>query len=119
LAAAAEALETLRGGRPLVVFPEGAIMRMPGLLNFRMGAFAAAAQATAPVIPSTIRGTRSILRHDHRWFPRRGKIDVHVGRAIQPAGADFEAALALKNAARADILAHVREPDLAAESPRF
>jgi 1-acyl-sn-glycerol-3-phosphate acyltransferase len=119
LAAAADVLAILRHGRPLVVFPEATIMRMPGLLDFRLGAFAAAAEASAPVIPVTVRGTRSILRHDHRWFPRRGSIDVHVGRAIQPSGPGFEAAVGLKNAARAAILAHVHEPDLAEEAPFF
>ncbi|MFI4974939.1 MAG: AMP-binding protein [Caulobacterales bacterium] len=113
------ALETVRDGRPLVVFPEATIMRMPGLLEFRMGAFVAAAQAGAPVVPVTIRGTRGILRHNHRWFPHGGAIHVHIGAPIPPDGADFEAALALKNAARADILAHVHEPDLAAETPIF
>jgi 1-acyl-sn-glycerol-3-phosphate acyltransferase len=119
LAAAEEALATLRGGRPIVIFPEATIMRMPGLLDFRMGAFAAAAQAGRPVVPITLRGTRNILRHDHHWFPRRGNIEAHIGRPIEPAGDDFEAALILKNAARADILAHVHEPDLAAETPLF
>lgn len=119
LAAAEAELSALEAGRPLVVFPEATIMRMPGLLDFRMGAFAAAARAGAPVVPVTLRGTRNILRHDHRWFPRRGAIEVHVGRSISPAGEGFAAALALRNAARADILAHVHEPDLAAETPLY
>ena len=119
VAAAEEALGELKKSRPLVIFPEATIMRMPGLLDFRMGAFTAAAEAGAPVIPIAIRGTRSILRHDHRWFPKRGRIEVHVGAPIEPSGHDFAAAVALKNAARADILAHVHEPDLAAETPLF
>jgi 1-acyl-sn-glycerol-3-phosphate acyltransferase len=119
LAAEQEALGELTKGRPLVIFPEATIMRMPGLLDFRMGAFTAAAEGGAPVIPITIHGTRNILRHDHRWFPRRGDIAVHIGAPLEPAGRDFEAALALKNRARADILAHVHEPDLAAETPLF
>jgi hypothetical protein len=46
-------------------------------------------------------------------------VEVNIGQAITPTGAGFEAALALKNAARAVILAHVNEPDIAAETPRF
>ncbi len=64
-------------------------------------------------------GDRHILRYDGRWFPRRGNVEVNIGQAITPTGAGFEAALALKNAARAVILAHVNEPDIAAETPRF
>jgi len=38
-----------------------------------------AAEAGAPVVPVTIRGTRSILRDGH-WFPRRGIITVTIGK---------------------------------------
>jgi hypothetical protein len=71
------------------------------------------------VVPVTIRGCRSVLRHDHRWFPRPGPISVHVGHPIYPKGSDFEAALELKNAARACILEKCGEPDIALEAPRF
>jgi 1-acyl-sn-glycerol-3-phosphate acyltransferase len=113
------AAQAVRAGRPLVVFPEATAMRAPGLLDFRMGAFVVAAETGASVVPITIRGTRSILRHDRRWFPRRGAIGVRIGAALSPERHDFEAALALKSAARAEILSHVGEPDLAAEAPRF
>jgi 1-acyl-sn-glycerol-3-phosphate acyltransferase len=118
-AGAAAALETVRLGRPLAIFPEATATRMPGLLDFRMGAFVTAAQAGVPVVPVTLQGTRNILRHDGGWFPHQGAIAVRLGRPIMPGGADFESALALKNAARAEILAHVHEPDIAAEVPRF
>jgi 1-acyl-sn-glycerol-3-phosphate acyltransferase len=113
------AADAVRAGRPLVVFPEATAMRAPGLLDFRMGAFVVAAETGAVVIPITLRGTRSILRHDLRWFPRRGAVGVRIGPALSPKGRDFAAAVALKSAARAEILAHVGEPDLAAEAPQF
>ncbi len=119
VAHAEQAAALARAGRPLVVFPEATIMRMPGLLDFHLGAFMAAARAGVPVVPVTIRGTRSILRHDHRWFPRRGGVEVLIGRPIPPADDGFEAAVALRDAARKHILAQVREPDLAAEAPKF
>jgi 1-acyl-sn-glycerol-3-phosphate acyltransferase len=87
---------------------------MPGLLEFRLGAFLAAAQARLPVVPIAIRGTRSILRGD-QWLPRRGRITVRIGAPIKPDGADFAAAVRLRDAARAFILAHCHEPDLAHE----
>jgi 1-acyl-sn-glycerol-3-phosphate acyltransferase len=113
------AVGLIEAGRPLVIYPEATIMRMPGLLDFMLGAFAAAARAGAPVIPVAIVGARNILRHDHLWFPRRGALEVHVGPMLQPKGSDFSAAVELRDAARRFILAHVREPDLAGQTPEF
>lgn len=113
------ALSLARQGRNLVFYPEATATRLPGLLDFRMGAFVVAAKAGLPVVPITLRGTRSILRQEERWFPRRGEIALHIGQPILPEGDDFDAALKLKNAARESILTHCREPDLAAEKPQY
>ena len=99
-------------GQVLLFFPEGTFQRMPGLLPFRMGAFLTAARAGIPVVPVTIRGTRSKLRSDS-WFPRRGPVSVFIGRPIQPIGSDWAAALTLRDAVRQEILVHLGEPDLA------
>lgn len=103
--------EAARAGQSLGFFPEGTFTRMPGLLTFRMGAFVAAAQAGAPVVPVTLRGTRSMLRAGS-WFPRRGRLEVIVEPPIQPEGDDWSAAVRLRDAARAIILRHCGEPDL-------
>lgn len=104
-------LQSLRGGRSLIFFPEGTFQRTAGLLPFRMGAFVIAAQAGAPVVPVTIRGTRAIL-HADQWFPRRGAISITVGAPILPEGTDWPVAIALRDAARAEILRHCSEADL-------
>ena len=114
-----KAVEAARTGRPVVFYPEAMILRTPGLMEFRMGAFVTAAEAGVPVVPVTIRGCRSALRHDHRWFPRHGRISIHIGRPIQPRGSDFAAALDLKDVARARILERCGEPDIAKETPRL
>lgn len=108
-------LALIRGAQPLGFFPEGTFRRMPGLLPFRMGAFVVAAQAGAPVVPVALRGTRSILREGH-WLPRRGALNVTIGAPIAPQGSDWNAAIALRDAARREILLHVREPDLSLET---
>src|SRR6185312_8344755 len=56
------ALEILKSGRPLVIYPEATIMRTPGVLDFMMGAFVTAAKAKVPVVPVAIVGARNILR---------------------------------------------------------
>jgi len=103
--------ERLRTGRSLFFFPEGTFSRVPGLRPFRMGAFSVAVQAGVPVVPMTIRGTRAILR-DGQWFPRHGMIFITIGAPIAPTGEEWSAALMLRDAARAEILRHCREPDL-------
>ena len=100
-----------QAGQSLGFFPEGTFTRMPGLLDFRMGAFLAAAQAGAPVVPVIIRGTRSMLRAGS-WFPRRGRLEVIVEPPIQPDGDDWSAAVRLRDAARAVMLRCCGEPDL-------
>jgi 1-acyl-sn-glycerol-3-phosphate acyltransferase len=110
-AAARHALVSrIRRGDCLAFFPEGTFRSEPGLLPFRSGAFAAAAEAGVPVVPATIRGTRSILRAGS-WFPHRGAVGVTVHPPLQPAGVDWPAVTALREQARAAILAGSGEPD--------
>lgn len=98
-------------GQSLIFFPEGTFCRRPGLLPFKMGAFLAAAQTAAPLVPVSIRGTRSILHPDH-WFPRKGMITVTIGHPLREETTEWDAAIRLKDAARAEILRHCGEPDL-------
>jgi acyl carrier protein len=108
-------------GKSLLYFPEGTFSRIPGLMPFHMGAFVTAEMARLPVIPIAIRGTRSMLRAGS-WFPRRGKITVTIGKAVdtrqlstQAGGNSWETALKLRDSARTFILQHCGEPDLAGE----
>lgn len=104
--------DAARRGEPLIFFPEGTFCRKPGLLPFKMGAFLVGAQTATPVLPVAISGTRSILHPDH-WFPRRGRVRITMGSALKEDGTDWDAAIRLKEAARAEILRHCGEPDLA------
>ncbi|MCX7109861.1 MAG: AMP-binding protein [Proteobacteria bacterium] len=109
---------TLRQGNPLAFFPEGTFTRRPGLMPFHLGAFAAAIEADVPVIPVALHGTRSMLR-DGSWFPRRGIVNVTIGKPISPAlilgengGDHWKATINLRDLTREHILRHVGEPDL-------
>jgi acyl carrier protein len=105
---------TVKGGESLAIFPEGTFRRAPGLLPFRMGAFAVAARAGVPVVPVALRGTRTILRGE-QWLPRRGPVTVAIGPPLHPAGDDWRAAVALRDGARAWMRERVGEPDLGDE----
>jgi 1-acyl-sn-glycerol-3-phosphate acyltransferase len=104
-----------RKGRSLVYFPEGTFSRMPGLLPFYLGGFAAAVEAGLPVVPAALRGTRSMLR-DGQWLLRRGLLSVTVCPALRTEGLGFSAAVLLRDRTRAALLPLVGEPDLAAET---
>ena len=104
--------DLVRHGRRLVVFPEATFFRTPGLLQFRLGAFAIACDTQTIVLPIAISGTRSILRGE-QWFPRRGSIRLEVLAPVVPTGHDFAAAVELRNRVRSEILAHCGEPDMA------
>lgn len=108
---ARQLVEAARAGRDLAFFPEGTFTRMAGLRSFRMGAFLTAAQAGVPIVPVVIRGTRAMLRAGS-WLPRLGLVEVMVTPPLQPDGADWAAAVRLRDAARAAILSQVQEPDL-------
>jgi 1-acyl-sn-glycerol-3-phosphate acyltransferase len=99
-------------GEQLVFFPEATFLRTPGLLPFRLGAFAIACAADTPILPIVLNGTRSILRGE-QWFPRRGAVTVEVLEQEACGGQDFEAVVRLRDRVRDKILAKCGEPDLA------
>ena len=112
-AADAEVLqEQVKKGHSLVIFPEGTFTRITGLSSFRMGAFTTAVQTNKPVIPLTLRGTRSILGAA-TWYPRRGSISVNISKPVYPQASGWNEAIRLRDKARLEILKHYDEPDLA------
>ncbi|MFP5304820.1 MAG: 1-acyl-sn-glycerol-3-phosphate acyltransferase, partial [Gammaproteobacteria bacterium] len=103
----------VRAGASLIMFPEGTFSAAPALLPFHLGAFVVAARSGVPVIPVAIRGTRAMLRADS-WLPRRGAAAVTISAPIEPpaaGGETFATAVALRDRARASILALCGEPD--------
>lgn len=108
----AEALIALaHQGRVLVFFPEGTFTRRTGLSGFYLGAFKIAAEAGLPVLPSAIRGTRSLLRSD-QWFPRRTAVTMEIGEPVMPSGTDFGSVVRLRDEVRKSVLSRCGEPDL-------
>ncbi|MBS0552948.1 MAG: 1-acyl-sn-glycerol-3-phosphate acyltransferase, partial [Proteobacteria bacterium] len=100
-------------GESLFFFPEGTFTRRAGLREFRLGAFLTAAQAGLAVVPVAIRGTRTILP-DETWRPQRAPVVLYIAAPLQAQGADWAAAVALRDAVRPQILARCAEPDLTA-----
>jgi 1-acyl-sn-glycerol-3-phosphate acyltransferase len=97
-------------GQAIAAFPEGTFDERPGVGRFLGGAFAAAAKGGLPVVPAAINGARSLLPSD-RVLPRPSRLHVRLLPPLQPPpDADRAAVHALRDAARASIVAHVDEP---------
>jgi 1-acyl-sn-glycerol-3-phosphate acyltransferase len=105
-------------GQSFAFYPEGTFRRAPGLLPFRMGAFVVSAEAGRPVVPVTLVGTRAVLQ-DRTWIPQRCPVRVVIGESIETKGGDWEEAVKLRDAARAEILSRCGEPDAGAELHPF
>jgi 1-acyl-sn-glycerol-3-phosphate acyltransferase len=110
---ARDALRVMRdaaSGSSLAFFPEGTFRIEPGLLRFHTGAFAAAERAQVPVVPLVIRGTRHCL-HPGGFLLRPGRIEVQVLDSLWPQPVHEDGAAALRDAARAAILAALGEEE--------
>jgi 1-acyl-sn-glycerol-3-phosphate acyltransferase len=99
-------------GQSLAFFPEGTFTEQPGLGKFHAGAFAIAARAGLPVVPLAIVGTREVLPCG-ALLPRFGRIEVRLLPSIpQPVDRSATGVNAVRDQARARILAALGEPDL-------
>ena len=104
--------ERVRAGESMVFFAEGTFRSEPGLLPFRMGAFMLAARSGVPVLPVTLKGTRTLLRGES-WRPHYSALEVNIDAPKSAAGDPWQAALQLRDLARRHILAQLGEPDAA------
>jgi 1-acyl-sn-glycerol-3-phosphate acyltransferase len=83
------ALEFLRAGEAVGIFPEATISRAMELKDFKTGAVRIAAQAGVPLVPVILWGTQRMLTKDHpRDFTRGRTIAITVGEPLHPAGND-------------------------------
>jgi fatty-acyl-CoA synthase len=112
------ATRALAAGEVVVFFPEGTFAAATGLRPFRLGAFKAAADAGARVVPVALRGTRQVLRANE-WLPRPGPIRVVIAEPASPSGADLPSLVRLRDTVAEAIAARCGEPrlDLVAAGP--
>lgn len=87
-----EAALTIRGGRTVVLFPEGTRSRTGALLPFKKGGFNLAMDAGVPVVPlATVGGFGTLPAGSIRMRP--GRYVVSFGRPVDPAGFSHRDAL--------------------------
>jgi len=77
-----KAVDLLRNGWSMVIYPEGGRSPDGWGQEFRPGAAFLAKQAGVPVVPVHIRGTFDILRKGRNW-PKKSKATVNFGRPLE------------------------------------
>ncbi|HEX4003859.1 MAG TPA: lysophospholipid acyltransferase family protein [Candidatus Acidoferrales bacterium] len=80
-AGVATAVDTLKRGLSVFVFPEGTRSPDGRLQPFKKGAFAMAIESGAPIVPVTIAGTHRLMPRG-AWIARSGEIAVRFGPAV-------------------------------------
>ncbi|PKH42266.1 1-acyl-sn-glycerol-3-phosphate acyltransferases [Nocardioides alpinus] len=81
------AVEYLRSGEAVGIFPEATISRAMELKEFKTGAVRIAAEAGVPLVPVILWGTQRMMTKDHeRDFSRGKTISIHVGEPMHVTG---------------------------------
>jgi 1-acyl-sn-glycerol-3-phosphate acyltransferase len=111
------AVKALRGGMPLVVFPEGGRTADGELKPFLSGAAYLAIRAQVPLVPIALKGVYDLLPiHTHHFYP--GELTVQVGEPIETKGMTVRQNGELTERLRAAIEEMMGEPArAAAETP--
>jgi 1-acyl-sn-glycerol-3-phosphate acyltransferase len=83
-----EAVDYLRKGEVVGVFPEATISRSFEIKELKTGAVRMAADAGVPLVPMVLWGTQRLMTKDHpRDLGRHKTISVTIGEPISPEGA--------------------------------
>jgi len=117
-ASAAKAIEYLRAGEAVGIFPEATISRSFEIKEIKTGAVRIAAAAGVPVLPVVLFGTQRIWTKDHpRDFSRGTTIGLHVGAPLHPTGDDPVGDTEKLHTAMKGLLDHAIEVYPAEEKP--
>ena len=83
------AVDYLKAGEAVGIFPEATISRSMELKEFKTGAVRIAAAAGVPVVPVILWGTQRMMTKGHpRDFARGKTISIKVGEPMVPTGDD-------------------------------
>jgi 1-acyl-sn-glycerol-3-phosphate acyltransferase len=100
------AVEHLRAGEAVGIFPEATISRAMELKEFKTGAVRIAAEAGVPLVPVILWGTQRMMTKDHpRDFSRGKTISIRVGEPLHPTGESSVAQTAELKARMSQMLA--------------
>ena len=102
------AVDYLKRGEAVGIFPEATISRSMELKEFKSGAVRIAAEAGVPLVPVILWGTQRMMTKDHpRDFSRGTTIAIRVGEPMHVTGHDAVAETAELRRRMAAMLAEV------------
>lgn len=87
-----QAADEIRGGKSVVIFPEGTRSRTGQILPFKKGGFALAQEAGVPIIPMATVGGFQVLPPGRLRF-RPGRYTILVGEPVHPSDHEDREAL--------------------------
>lgn len=91
------AMDYLKRGEAVGIFPEATISRAMELKEFKTGAMRIAASLKVPVVPMVVWGTQRLVTKDHpRDLTRHRPLSVDVGAPLWPTTGDAEETAELK-----------------------
>jgi fatty-acyl-CoA synthase len=118
---AREMEDLLRQGESIYIFPEGTFGEEDGVRPFQLGAFKAAVDTGAPIVPISLAGTRQFLR-DGTYLPRPTSVTITLHPPIFPNvrdhaeqnadSSDWQELIRLRDATREAIARDCGEPVL-------
>jgi len=97
-----EAVETVRKGYSLVIFPEGTRSRGGPVGEFKAGSFKLALKSGVPIVPVTLDGSWRLLEETGRFSKSHVRVTIHP--AIPTAGLSREDAAAIPERVRAVVV---------------
>jgi len=99
------AVEALRGGEVVGVFPEATISRSFTIKDFKYGAARMAIEAPAPIVPVILWGGQRLMTKGHpRDFQRGRTISIRVGEPLHPSPGDDPAEITRELRERMSVL---------------
>lgn len=112
------AVDYLRAGEAVGIFPEATISRSMELKEFKSGAVRIAAAADVPIVPVVMWGTQRMLTKDHpKDFSRGRTISLRAGEPMRFDGTDPVAQTAELRAVMTDLLDQTIRAHPADEQP--
>jgi len=79
------AVDSIRNGKHVLIFPEGTRAHDDGMGPFKKGGFHLAVSAGVPILPVAINRSRTLLPRG-RSFPKMGTVEVRIGKPIPTEG---------------------------------
>jgi len=76
-----EAVDLVKNGKSIIIFPEGTRTKDGRLGRFKRGGFVLAFETGAPIVPMAISGSHRILKRNG-FLLSPGKIDLRIGEPI-------------------------------------